>query len=151
LKKLVKGSLTVLIVLLLVTLLFLSGVLGSFSPKHARLIYAANSGRFELAASRVLEQGGTSGIKRPNGVKDISLYTTRSGCVDFYMGGFGLVPSSTYWGVIYAMEDLPTGFQGLAVDFTREGEGWRWQEENGDNTCCVVKLADHWYWYEMSF
>ena len=81
----------------------------------------------------------------------MDLYDTHSGCVDFYMGGFGLVPSSTYWGVSYSADGEPVGFQGLDVDYTWDGEGWYWQEPDSDNFSYVTQLDDHWYLYEMSF
>lgn len=147
-----KGILIAAIVaVFLVTPAFLVGSLGAFSPAHARMIYSINSEQFEIAADRVLKQGSADNVRMPNGVKDIDLHNTHSGCVDFYMGGFGLVPSTTYWGVIYTTEDAPVGWGGLDVEFVRDGEGWYWQEEEGDNSCSVTKLADHWYMYEMRF
>ena len=142
---------TVIVVLLLITPLFLFGALGTFSVVHAKLVYSINPEQFEIVADRVLEQGSATGIKPPNGVKDIDIYRTHSGCVDFYMGGFGLVPSSTYWGVIYTVEDTPVGWGGLDVNYTWDGEGWCWQEKNGDNVSYVIKLKDHWYLYRTSF
>ena len=69
----------------------------------------------------------------------------------FYMGGFGLAPSSAYWGVICTAEDAPIGWGGLDVEYMWDGEGWYWQEENSDNHSYVTKLDDHWYLYQMWF
>ncbi len=150
-KKHWKGILAAIVILMLLALMVLFGALGTFSVTHAKLIYSINPEQFESVAEQVLKQGSAEGIKPPGGVKDVDLYDSHSGCVDFYMGGFGLVPSTTYWGVIYTTEDTPVGWGGMDVDYTWDGEGWYWQEENGDNTCSVTKLDDHWYLYEMSF
>ena len=150
-KKHWKGILAAVIVVLLIVPQILFGSFGVFSPEHAKLVYSLNPEQFEIVADRVLEQGSPEGIKPPNGVKDIDIYNTHYGCVDFNMGGFGLVPSTIYWGVIYAAEDTPVGWGGLDVNYVRDGEGWYWQEENSDNACYVIKLDSHWYLYEMRF
>ena len=118
---------------------------------HAELLFELHRERFEEAASLTIQQGSGSGVRTPPGVDDLDLHGTYSGCVEFSMGGFGLVPSSTYWGVIYATEDTPVGWGGLEMEYTWDGHGWRWREENGDNRSYVTKLDDHWYLYEMSF
>lgn len=142
---------TGIVLLLLVTPVFLFGLLGVYSTAHAKIVYQINPEQFKTVADRIMEQGSTDGIRPPNGVKDMDLYDTHSGCLEFYMGGFGLVPSSTYWGVIYTAEDTPVGWGGLDVDYTWDGTGWYWQEEDGDNYSYVTKLDDHWYLYEMTF
>ncbi len=118
---------------------------------HAELLFDFHRGHFEEAASLALQQGSCSGIQTPPGVDNMDLYGTYSGCVEFCMGGFGLSPSSTYWGMIYTTEDVPVGWGGLELEYTWDGKGWSWQEENGDNRSYVTKLDDHWYLYEMSF
>lgn len=150
-KRRIKVILSCSIVFALLLVLFLTGVPGTVSKGHVGLLFRLNRGKFDLAAAHTLQQGSSDGIRAPAGVKDIDLYGTHSGCVDFYMGGFGIVPSSTYWGVIYTEEDAPIGFQGLDVEYTWDGEGWYWQEPDGDNYSYVTKLDDHWYLYEMSF
>ena len=146
-----KGILIAIAVLLVFVLCFLNGVPGVVSVDHARLIYSVRSERFESVANRVLEQGSADEVAPPVGVKDLSYYATHSGCVDFEMGGFGLVPSSTYWGIVYTVEDVPVGWSGVDLDYNWDGNGWYWQEETGDNHSYVTKLDDHWYLYQMWF
>ena len=138
---------------LLVACLVLLFVLPSraLTKGHAALLFELHRGRFEEAASLTLQQGSCSGVRTPPGTMDIDLYGTYSGCVEFSMGGFGLVPSSTYWGVVYTTEDTPVGWGGLEVEYTWDGHGWFRQEKNSDNHSYVTKLEDHWYLYEMSF
>ena len=145
--------LTVAVVLIALWLLsaILSGRLGVFSVGHAKFVYSINTERFEAVADQMLEAGNYDSLTVPNGVKSVEYYGTRSGCVDFWMGGAGLVPASSYWGIVFTVEDEPVGFQGVDLEYTWDGEGWYWHEENGDNRCCVTKLSDHWYLYQMWF
>lgn len=139
-----------ILIVLCVLLLFVFPK-GALSTRHAELLFRMYRSQFETAAALTLEQGTEDGVSVPPGSSDIDLYETHSGCVDFCMGGFGLVPSTVYWGVIYTTEDTPVGFQGLDVDYIWDGEGWYWQEENSDNYSYVTKLDDHWYLYKMWF
>ena len=123
----------------------------ALSKGHAEILFELHRGRFEEAALSALQQGSKHGVGTPPGVASLDAYETHSGCVEFSMGGFGLVPSSTYWGVIYTTEDTPVGWGGLEMEYTWDGHGWFWQEEIGDNRSYVTKLDDHWYLYEMSF
>lgn len=52
------------------------------------------------------------------GVKDISVYTTNNGkpLIDYFCTGFGIAPSSIYYGFYYVSDNVPTGFQGSDVN-----------------------------------
>lgn len=139
------------IVAALVLSLVLTGSPTTLSLRHAGFLFRVYREEFEQAAVELLLQGPEEAPSMPPGVKGMDVYPTNAGCVDFQMGGFGLVPSSTYWGVVYTSYDLPVGFQGLDLDYTWDGEGWYWQEENSDNVSRVTKLDNNWYLYEMSF
>jgi len=53
--------------------------------------------------------------------------------VAFYMGGFGLAPSSVYYGFYYSPEDIPVGTgEGQLVKAEGDNAGWSWQGY-GDN------------------
>lgn len=71
--------------------------------------------------------------------------------IDFYCYGFGIVPSSVYYGFYYVSDDEPMGFQGVSVKLEPYGDGWKWKEVNGDNAYYTEKIKDHWYYYEASF
>ena len=44
------------------------------------------------------------------------------------------------------------GFQGLDMaGAAPSGEGWLWEEKNGDNRCYVERLAPGWFYYKMQF
>lgn len=72
--------------------------------------------------------------------------------IDFYCYGFGIVPSSIYYGFYYVSDDKPLGFQAVSVKLESDGEGgWKWRESNSDNRYYTKKIADHWYYYEAGF
>ncbi len=72
--------------------------------------------------------------------------------VEFYCGGSGLVPSSSYYGFYYSPDGVP-----LAVDVTltenlaQEGGGFGWEEPDGDNWYYTERIMDNWYYYESHY
>lgn len=71
--------------------------------------------------------------------------------IDFSVGGFGLAPSSSYWGFYYTPDDAPIGIDGSEVPLSKDGNGWSWQEPDGDNSQYIEKICSNWYWYKASF
>ena len=72
--------------------------------------------------------------------------------VCFDAGGWGFGSSTSYRGVVYVPSDRPVGFQGLDMaGAIPSGDGWLWEEAEGDNRCYVERLAPGWYYYEMRF
>ncbi len=97
--------------------------------------------------AQTLLAGGTAGP--PTGWTGADVYG-ESVCFDY--GGWGFGASTSYWGVAYAPSDRPVGFQGLDMaGAAPSGEGWLWEEKDGDNRCYVEWLAPGWYYYEMRF
>lgn len=86
-------------------------------------------------------------------IKKITPYTynKNEAYIDFYCYGFGLVPSSIYYGFYYTSKDEPVGFQAVPVEFRKDGDGWRWEEQGGDNWQYTRKIAEHWYYYKAGF
>lgn len=78
-------------------------------------------------------------------------YYPHSGMIEFRTSAFGLVPSSTYSGFYYSPEDVPMGFQSAQVDFAEHGDGWLWEEPEGDNRQYTEQIREHWYWYDVRF
>lgn len=90
--------------------------------------------------------------------------------VAFYLGGFGLAPSSTYYGFYYSPDDIPVGTgEGTLHEIrsekvedvkhdnteqdnleTEKGDHWEWQGY-GDNGGEIVKIKAHWYYYKCWF
>jgi hypothetical protein len=87
------------------------------------------------------------------GIKNITPYTKENNelYIDFYCYGFGIVPSSIYYGFYYSSNDKPMGFQAAPVKLDVDGNGWQWQETNGDNYYYTEKITSHWYYYKAGF
>ena len=66
------------------------------------------------------------------------------------MGGAGMGPSTSYWGVTFSLGG-PVGLDMVALDYAPDGDGWLWEESSGDNWSRVVSLGENWYFYEMHF
>lgn len=86
-----------------------------------------------------------------SGVRDVDVIMGEYVIVDFFVTGFGLVPSSTYYGFYYLPEDLPLMYMDGMAKLTKYEEGaWEWQGA-GDNGGIIKKITDGWYYYEASF
>lgn len=71
--------------------------------------------------------------------------------VAFYMGGFGLAPSSVYYGFYYSPEDIPVGTgEDQLVKAEEDNASWSWQGY-GDNGGEIRKIKPHWYYYKCCF
>ena len=84
-----------------------------------------------------------------------SVHVEKDAYVEFYCGGSGLVPSSSYYGFYYSPDDLP-----LAVDVTvtenlrPEGNGFGWKQSgglDGDNWYYTERIMENWYYYESHY
>lgn len=74
--------------------------------------------------------------------------------VDFYCGGAGIVSATFYVGFYYTSENdmmavwcAPT----TASSLTPSGNGFEWQEPNGDNRYYTEHICNNFYYYEASF
>ena len=123
------------------------------SPRGAAAAFTLNQVPFERAAQDALNAGSGAEVKRPAGVWEIHVGPNPAGegdYVEFQMGGAGLGPSTSYWGVMFSRGG-PLGFQGVALNYAPDGGGWLWEEPGGDNWSRVTPLAENWYLYEMHF
>ena len=142
-----------LILAVLLALILLLVPLFGCSPRGAAAAFALDRAGFLRAAQEALTAGSGEDVKRPFGVRNIYVEPSPYGqgeCVEFWIGGAGLGPSTSYWGVTYS-EYGPVGFQAGAVDYAPDGDGWFWRESNGDNWSRVTPLEENWYLYEMHF
>lgn len=102
-----------------------------------------------------LERFAAGLLEEPS--EDAEYHGWRAACypearmVEFLTGGTGMGPSTTYEGFYYSEEDRPVGFQGTELDFKRDGDGWSWEEEDGDNRERTERITARWYWFQMSF
>lgn len=92
-------------------------------------------------------------IYKINAIKSITPYSLSNNelYIDFYCSGFGIAPSSTYYGFYYSSNDEPIGFQAAPIELEPDGNGWSWQQPNGDNSYYTEKILKNWYYYRAGF
>ena len=81
----------------------------------------------------------------------IVTYYQNTGMVQFETKSSGFGTQTTYKGFYYSEGDIPLGFGGARWQYSSDGDGWVWNEDNGDNSAYTEKILDHWYWFEMQF
>ena len=118
----------------------------------ARLAYVTQKENFQNAAQQILEQEDAEGVRRPQGVRDVSYCSRNTPVVEFELGGWGMGSATSYWGVRYVPSGELVGTQGSCMDGCRtQGKGTLFYEAEGDNTCYVEPLGGNWYYYEERF
>lgn len=110
-----------------------------------------NREKYEVVVTQLLNGETTADAVDVSGVRDVDVIMGEHVIVDFFVTGFGLAPSSTYYGFYYSPEDLPLMYMDGMAKFTEYETGaWKWQGI-GDNDGIIKKIADCWYYYEASF
>lgn len=110
----------------------------TFNKNKTALTEAVQSNDFEQA-------------KKIPGIEDIDIFP---GYVDFRCGGWGLAPSSTYYGFFYSAEDDLTAWSGGVCpqeELVESGDGFLWEEKDGDNSYYVEKIGERFFYYEAHF
>lgn len=93
-----------------------------------------------------MELPGVRRLCRHRSEKDKTVWVA-----DFSVDGWGIAPSSIYWGVYTTTDGEFTGFQGTDVTLTEDGNGWYWRQPGGDNAYYTEEIADGWYFYWAVF
>ena len=74
--------------------------------------------------------------------------------VEFFCGGRGLVPASSYYGILYicgaAGRDYAQVF-GASPEWSTDGDGYRYRQANGDNDFYYESLGNGFYYYEEHY
>lgn len=73
------------------------------------------------------------------------------GMVEFFTGGFGLVPSTVYKGFYYSAADVHIPFQGTDLPMEIDGNCAEWRKPGSDNWGRSRRIMPHWFWYEAHF
>ena len=109
-------------------------------------LYQKNEKIFLLAA----ENGDYSAIERIKGVQKVLVWDTY---IDIQCGGSGFGSSTHYYGIFYSADDnlCAIDVAGPRDKLVEPGEGYLYQEENGDNRYYVEPLGNHYYYYEAHF
>ena len=71
--------------------------------------------------------------------------------VQYDVSSFGLVTNTIYKGFYYSLDEEPCGFQGVDSIFSKDGNGWKWEDGQGDNWEYTENIIGNWYYYEMHF
>ena len=105
----------------------------------------------EEALIKAIEEGDFSGFENQGFIKDIDADPE---VVDFSCGGAGVGSGTSYVGFYYSPSDdmaavwcAPSSGSAL----TPSGNGFAWQEPNGDNRYYTEHICGHFYYYEASF
>ncbi len=135
-------------VLILIVLLIIFLILRERSDQKTSITnyVKKNQVELELYVNEVLKNRPVENEKYHN--YTVSYYENQ---VQFDVSAFGLVTNTIYKGFYYSVDGNPCGFQGTVVDFTKDGNGWKWEEMDGDNWEYTEKIMDHWFYYEIHF
>lgn len=74
--------------------------------------------------------------------------------VEFFCGGSGFGSATSYRGFYYSADDDMTAIWCGPLynePLTKSGDGYSWEEKNGDNTYYTENICGHFYYYDASF
>ena len=86
-------------------------------------------------------------------IKGVQKVLIRDTYIDIQCGGAGFGPSTHYYGIFYSADDnlCAIDVAGPRDKLVEQGNGYFYQEENGDNRYYVEPLGNHFYYYEAHF
>ena len=96
-----------------------------------------------------LSRGRT--VERYKGVEVEGVYPGASPIVQFYTGGWGLVPSTAYRGFYYSESGQPAAYQNVDMELVPVSENeWSWTDGT-DNGGVTRRIDGHWFSYKACF
>ena len=109
-------------------------------------LYQKNEKVFLQAA----DSGDYSEVERINGVQKVYISEKY---IDIQCGGAGFGPNTHYYGIFYSADDnlCAIDVAGPKDKLVEQGNGYLYQEENGDNRYYVEPLGNHFYYFEAHF
>lgn len=73
-------------------------------------------------------------------------------CIEFSCGGSGFGPETAYCGFFYSPDDdMSAVWCAPQEALTPTGNGFGWQEADGDNACYIEPIVGHFYYYEAAY
>ena len=100
---------------------------------------------------KAIEAGDYSAFENQGFIKDVD---ADESIVDFSCGGAGVGSGTSYVGFYYTSENDVTAVwcaPSSASALTPSGNGFEWQEPNGDNRYYTEHICGNFYYYEASF
>lgn len=100
---------------------------------------------------KAIEAGDFSAFENQGLIKDIDADET---VVDFSCGGAGAGPATSYVGFYYTPDNDMTAVwcaPSSASSLTPSGNGFAWQDPDGDNSYYTEHICGNFYYYEASF
>lgn len=109
-----------------------------------------NKTNLTFSSEFYLEEGTVN--KANNDTVDVDgIFGDTNRIVQFHYSGFGIAPSSTYYGFYYSPSDVPVPYCNEDYELTMDVDGgWTWNGD-GDNGGKIKKISDNWYYYEAWF
>lgn len=113
-------------------------------------LYVSHENLFSEAALT----GDFESLEKISGVQKVSIRESDESCeVDIFCGGSGFGSSTHYYGIRYSetfdpcacMNDDPLS------EWKAEGNGYRFDEANGDNSFYYEPLGNHYFYYEEHY
>ena len=105
----------------------------------------------EEALLKAIEDGDFSAFENKGFIKSIDADTN---VVDFSCGGAGVGSGTSYVGFYYTADNDMTAVwcaPSSASSLIPSGNGFEWQETNGDNWYYTEHICGNFYYYEASF
>ncbi len=118
---------------------------------EGRINHFVKSNETALEEIALDQLGGVETVSEYQGAKIEGVCSGEHKIVQFFSGGFGLVPSSTYYGFYYSEDDVPVAYANSNNKLTVVSDNeWAW-DDGTDNGGITKKISEHWYYYEAWF
>ena len=141
--------LLVLLGALLASVLLLTAARGRDRLAGIARFVTVNQAALEEIAADCLR--GSQTAARYKSVEIEGVFPGEHRIVQFFSGGFGLAPASTYCGFYYSEDGVPAAYQNVDVPLTPAGEdAWRWSDGT-DNGGMTRRITEHWFSYRAWF
>ncbi len=140
---------TTALILGLVLVFYLAGCSGNLTDKKRIVsLYRKNEAVFAAA----VESGDYAEVRKLRGIREVTVRGD-AGEVEFYCGGTGLVPGSSYYGILYVAngEAVFSQLVDASPEWFAEGNEIRYKQSSGDNDFRYEPLGNGFYYYEEHY
>ncbi len=104
----------------------------------------------EDALLKAIADGTVEDFENIDIIKNISV-SENDGDIEFYCGGYGIGPSTSYVGFYYTPNEGMTSISPASLQPTPYGDGYEWREEDGDDRWYREHICGNFYYYEDSY